>query len=60
MVSEGRITELDDAAKEEAADAVRFAQESEFPQESDIFQDVYYEVDRQTVAGRTGKHFFNG
>ena len=24
-----------------------------------IFEDVYFEVDRQTEAGRTGKHFFH-
>jgi len=27
--------------------------------EESIMQDVYFEVDRQTEAGRTGRHFFN-
>ena len=32
---------------------------SPIPTEASIFEDVYFEVDRQTEAGRTGKHFFN-
>ena len=27
--------------------------------ESSVFEDVYFEVDRQTEAGRTGRFFFN-
>jgi pyruvate dehydrogenase E1 component alpha subunit len=41
------------------AAAVQFAAASPLPEPGDIFSDVYYEVDRQTPAGRTGKHFFN-
>lgn len=54
-----RVTELDAAAGAEAAEAVRFAEESPLPKKTDILSDVYYEVDHQTEAGRTGKFFFN-
>lgn len=64
LLEEGRVTEeqvqeLDAAARAEADAAVRFAQGSPLPEPKDIFTDVYYEVDRQTAAGRTGKYFFN-
>lgn len=59
VVSDERIAELDASARNEAAAAVRFATESPLPNPADIFSDVYYEVDRQTPAGRTGRHFFN-
>ncbi len=59
VASNEQIAELDAAAKTEAAAAVQFALESPLPTPSDIFKDVYYEVDRQTPAGRTGRHFFN-
>jgi pyruvate dehydrogenase E1 component alpha subunit len=59
VTTEAQIAELDTAARTEAAAAVQFAQESPWPKEEDIFSDVYYEVDHQTVAGRTGKYFFN-
>ena len=32
---------------------------SDFPRAEDILSDVYYEVDRGTESGRTGKHFFS-
>jgi pyruvate dehydrogenase E1 component alpha subunit len=64
LVKEGVLTEdeakkLDEQAQTEAQAAAKFAEESPLPPESDIFTDVYYEVDQQTPAGRTGKHFFN-
>ncbi len=59
VTTEEQIAQLDSSAKSEVAAAVRFAMESPLPKASDIFSDVYYEVDRQTQAGRTGKHFFN-
>ncbi|MGN6642700.1 MAG: pyruvate dehydrogenase (acetyl-transferring) E1 component subunit alpha [Verrucomicrobiota bacterium] len=64
LIDEGVLTEqeagaLDAEAQAEAAAAVNFAESSPLPEPSDIFSDVYYEVDRQTPAGRTGKHFFN-
>ena len=36
-----------------------FADESAYPTVEDITKDVYWEVDNDTVAGRTGRHFFN-
>jgi pyruvate dehydrogenase E1 component alpha subunit len=65
LIAEGIITaegvhELDEAAKAEAEAAAKFADESPLPPREDIFADVYYEVDRQTEAGRQGTHFFNG
>jgi pyruvate dehydrogenase E1 component alpha subunit len=38
---------------------VEFARESPLPEQGDISADVYWEVDRQTTAGRTGRHFFD-
>jgi pyruvate dehydrogenase E1 component alpha subunit len=58
-LTEEQIAELDSAAVTEAAQSVGFAQESPLPEKDDIFCDVYYEVDCQSSAGRTGKHFFN-
>ncbi len=64
LIAEGILTEeafeqITDSAKAEAEASAQFADESPYPPESSITEDVYYEVDRQTEAGRTGKHFFN-
>ena len=59
VITESQAGELDAAAQSEAATAVQFAGESPLPEPADIFSDVYYEVDRQSSAGTTGKHFFN-
>ena len=59
VITESQFDELSDAAKLEAEMSAQFADESPIPSEASIFEDVYYEVDRQTEAGRTGKHFFN-
>lgn len=64
LIEEGVITEehfehIEEAARQEAAASSIFADESPFPDDSAINQDVYFEVDRQTEAGRTGRHFFN-
>jgi len=59
IITEAQCEEIDQQAKDEAEGAARFADESPFPHESEIFSDVYYEVDRQTESGRRGKHFFN-
>jgi len=59
VITEAQFDEISDAAKAEAEASARFAEESPLPSEASIFEDVYYEVDRQTEAGRTGKHFFN-
>jgi len=59
VITEEKATEIDREAKKEAEEAAKFAIESEFPGVEDIFNDVYWEVDNQTEAGRTGRHFFN-
>ena len=46
-------------ADEEVKKSVEFAESSPPPKVPEIFDDVYYEVDKQTEAGKTGKHFFN-
>ena len=59
MLTEELSKTIHDDAKKEADASVRFAEESPFPEESAITQDVYYEVDEDTEAGNTGRHFFN-
>jgi pyruvate dehydrogenase E1 component alpha subunit len=64
LIDEGILTvdqsaEMDTSAGAEVAAAVQFARESPLPEKADIYSDVYFEVDHQTPAGRTGKHFFN-
>jgi pyruvate dehydrogenase E1 component alpha subunit len=59
ILSDEKYEELDNAARDEAQASARFADESPLPEESSIKEDVYYEVDRGTEAGRTGRHFFN-
>jgi pyruvate dehydrogenase E1 component alpha subunit len=59
VLTEEQYEELDNSAREEAQASGRFAEESPIAAESSITEDVYYEVDRGTEAGRTGRHFFN-
>lgn len=59
VITEEQYEAIDEEAKEEAAASAQFAADSPIPSEASIFEDVYFEVDRQTEAGRTGKHFFN-
>lgn len=59
VLTEAQFEEISDAAKAEAEASAQFAEESPLPSDASIFEDVYFEVDRQTEAGRTGKHFFN-
>ena len=59
VLTEAQFDEISDAAKEEAEASAQFAEESPLPTDANIFEDVYFEVDRQTEAGRTGKHFFH-
>jgi pyruvate dehydrogenase E1 component alpha subunit len=64
MIEEGVLTdeqavEIDTKARAEADQSVQFADESPAPSDESIFEDIYFEVDRGTEAGRTGKHFFN-
>jgi pyruvate dehydrogenase E1 component alpha subunit len=59
LITESEVEEIDREAKEEANEAVRFAEESPLPDESDIISDVYWEVDNQTDAAKHGRYFFN-
>ena len=64
LVAEGVLTEdsaaaINKAAADEAAAAVRFADESPAPTVADIGTDVYWEVDHRTPASQLGRHFFN-
>lgn len=59
VLSEEQYEAIDAEVKAEAAASGKFAEESPFPSEESIFEDVYFEVDRQTEAGRTGRFFFN-
>jgi pyruvate dehydrogenase E1 component alpha subunit len=59
ILTEAEVEEIDLQAKDETNEAVKFAEESPFPQESDIVTDVYHEVDRQTEAAKHGRYFFN-
>ena len=51
--------EIDKAAKQEANEAVKFADESPAPTFDDISTDVYWESDNNTEASKQGRHFFN-
>jgi pyruvate dehydrogenase E1 component alpha subunit len=64
LVNEDILTEatadaISLAAAEEAAAAVKFADESPAPTVADISTDVYWETDHNTPASRIGRHFFN-
>ena len=59
VLDEAQAHQIDLDAKHEADEAARFAEESPWPGEADIFSDVYYEVDHGTESGGRGKHFFN-
>ena len=59
VIDEDAYKAIDNEAKEEAKEAVKFAEESPFPEVSEITDDVYWEVDEGTEAGRTGRHFFH-
>jgi len=59
ILTEEQYEAIDEEAKNEAETSAEFAEESALPSVDSIFEDVYFEVDRQTEAGRTGKHFFN-
>jgi pyruvate dehydrogenase E1 component alpha subunit len=59
ILTEVEIEELDVQAKEETNEAVKFAEESPFPEENEILSDVYWNVDHQTDAAKQGRYFFN-
>jgi len=59
VLTQSEIDEIDAAAKAEAAAAADFGISSPWPTEESIFEDIYHEVDHQTEAGQTGRHFFS-
>ncbi|RBP39800.1 pyruvate dehydrogenase E1 component alpha subunit [Roseimicrobium gellanilyticum] len=59
VLTEKEATEIDQAASKEAEDSGEFAEQSPLPDPSEIFDDIYWEVDNGTEAGQTGRHFFN-
>lgn len=60
ILTEENYKAINKEAGAEAQAAAEFARKSDFPDESEIFDDVYWEVDNNTEAGRTGRHFFHG
>ena len=59
VITQTGIEKIDAEAKAEAAAAAEFAIASPWPTEESIFEDIYHEVDHQTEAGQTGRHFFS-
>jgi pyruvate dehydrogenase E1 component alpha subunit len=59
ILTEAEIEEIDVQAKEETNEAVKFAEESPFPEEREILADVYFEVDQGTDAAKHGHYFFD-
>ncbi|PTY00461.1 pyruvate dehydrogenase (acetyl-transferring) E1 component subunit alpha [Spartobacteria bacterium LR76] len=58
-ITEEQFEAIEAEVKAEADESARFAEESPYPTVESIYDDVYFEVDRQTEAGRTGRFFFN-
>jgi TPP-dependent pyruvate/acetoin dehydrogenase alpha subunit len=58
VLDDARAKEIDKAAREEAAEAIRFADQAPAPSVGDIVSDVYWESDNDTPASRIGRHFF--
>jgi len=59
VVTEDEFKAMMREAGDEAEEATRFAIQSPYPDESEILDDVYWEVDNNTEAGKTGRHFFH-
>jgi pyruvate dehydrogenase E1 component alpha subunit len=59
ILTEAEIEDIDVQAKEETNEAVKFAEESPFPEESEILANVYFEVDQGTDAAKHGRYFFD-
>ena len=64
LISEGILDAvalelISEQAKEEANDAVIFADNGGLPTVSDISTDVYWETDHATESSRIGRHFFD-
>ena len=59
IITEDQAAEINKTAADEAAAAVKFADEAPAPTIADISTDVYWETDNQTPASQIGRHFFN-
>ncbi len=59
VLNEELDAKITQAANEEAAASVKFAEESPAPTIADISTDVYWETDNQTESSKIGQHFFN-
>ncbi len=58
VLTDATIEEIDREAKKEATDAAKFADESPYPPQEEIFTDVYWEIDHRTGKNE-GRIFFN-
>jgi pyruvate dehydrogenase E1 component alpha subunit len=58
LLDDATAEEMDLQAKDEAMEAVKFADAGVAPSVSDIVRDVYWESDHDTEASRIGRHFF--
>jgi pyruvate dehydrogenase E1 component alpha subunit len=59
VINDEQYEAIDAKLKAEANAAAQFAEQSSPPTGESVFEDVYYEVDHQTEAGKTGRFFFN-
>lgn len=59
VLNEELDAQITQAANQEAAAAVEFAEKSPAPTVADISTDIYWETDHQTEASKIGHHFFN-
>lgn len=58
ILTDALADEIGKAANAEAAEAVKFAEDSPPPSIADISSDVYWETDNNTEASKIGHHFF--
>ena len=58
VTTDAAMDAMDNEIKLEANASAEFALASENPSPESIFEDVYWEVDNNTEAGNTGRHFF--
>ncbi|MGA0844966.1 MAG: pyruvate dehydrogenase (acetyl-transferring) E1 component subunit alpha [Luteolibacter sp.] len=59
VLSDDQAAEINAKAREEAAAAVKFAEQSPAPGIADISTDIYWETDHQTDASKLGVHLFD-
>jgi pyruvate dehydrogenase E1 component alpha subunit len=59
VLTEDAAADIHREARQEAEASARFADQSPFPDVSDITTDIYWEVDNGTPAAAHGRYFFN-